>query len=250
MFSWSGTTVAAAVSVGLAIYLARRKATPAEVPVLYLWPRTTCSRRVLMCLAELGCIEGRDYVIVVVKTTGDQKTAEHKKRHPLGKIPVWREGDWMLYESMAICEYLCTRFPGAAASTLLPPPGRERAEVHKWVSFEATELRQYALKPHKERIVKRIQGLGDADEAVVSSALTDMAAPLDAINASLGSSAAPNLTGLDFTLADLGFMPYLEALCGAGCEEQVFGSRVHLAAWWKSMRSRPTWQAVLERAKY
>ena len=74
-----------------------------------------------------------------------------------------------------------------------------------------------------------------------------MAAPLDAINASLGSSAAPNLTGVDFTLADLGFMPYLEALCGAGCEEQVFGSRVYLAAWWKRMRSRPTWQAVLGR---
>ena len=50
-------------------------------------------------------------------------------------------------ESLAICEYLCARFPGAAASKLLPPPGRARAEVHQWVSVEATELRPHALKP-------------------------------------------------------------------------------------------------------
>ena len=83
-------------------------------------------------------------------------------------------------ESLAICEYLCARFPGAAADKLLPPPGRLRAEVHQlpcfssrgegvarsrlcgiahdvrsfhpgqvhqWVSVEATELRPHALKP-------------------------------------------------------------------------------------------------------
>ena len=50
-------------------------------------------------------------------------------------------------ESLAICEYLCARFPGAAADKLLPPPGRPRAEVHQWVSVEATELRPHALKP-------------------------------------------------------------------------------------------------------
>jgi hypothetical protein len=173
----------------------------AELATVHLFPPTTCSRRVLMCLAELGCKEGSEFAINLVSTTGPNKTAAHMRLQPFGKIPAWQEGDWVLYdsqhghafpwqclaalggsvlprasgrpatslqprvleptasqsrrcrclftaqESLAICEYLCARFPGAAASKLLPPPGRARAEVHQWVSVEATELRPHALKP-------------------------------------------------------------------------------------------------------
>ena len=161
--------LAAAAGVGLAaVYLLRRRLyAPAasEPATLYCFPPTTCSRRVLMCLAELGCEEGRDYVIKSVSTTGPNKTPEYMARQPFGKIPAWREGEWVLFESLAICEYLCTRFAGRAASRLLPPPGRARAEVHKWVSVEATELRPNILKPYKERVLKPMKGLGESDES-------------------------------------------------------------------------------------
>ena len=39
----------------------------------------------------------------------DLKTAEHRKRHPLGRIPVLDDGDIRIYESGAIVEYIIER---------------------------------------------------------------------------------------------------------------------------------------------
>jgi glutathione S-transferase len=50
--------------------------------------------------------------------------------------------------------------------------------------------------------------------------------------------------GADFTLADLGFVPYLHALCDAGCED-LLEARPSLHAWFERCRARPTWQAVV-----
>ena len=42
---------------------------------------------------------------------------------------------------------------------------------------------------------------------------------LDVLDAHLAASGLSYLAGADFTLADLGFVPYLQALCDAGCED-------------------------------
>ena len=73
--------------------------TMAELATVHLFPPTTCSRRVLMCLAELGCKEGSEFAINLVSTTGPNKTAAHMRLQPFGKIPAWQEGDWVLYDS-------------------------------------------------------------------------------------------------------------------------------------------------------
>jgi len=246
MDAWKLAVAAAAAATAAAmLYSRQRRRGPVTV---YLFPPTTCSRRVLMCWAELGCEEGRDFVIEVVNTMGEQKTAAHKQRHPLGKVPVLQDGDWWLFESLAICEYLCARHRSHASTRLLPPPGRERAEILKWVSFEATELRPHILKPYKERVLKPMKGLGESDEVVVAAARNDMLPPLDVMEASLSASGLPYFAGSHFTLADLGFMPYVEALCLARCDD-LLQSRPCLAAWWQRCRARPTWQGTLARAK-
>jgi len=215
-----------------------------EKATVHLFPPTTCSRRVLMCLAELGCEEGREFVINLVSTAGPNKTAAHMRLQPFGKIPAWQEGDWVLFESLAICEYLCVRFPGAVASRLLPPPGRARAEVHKWVSIEATELRPHALKIYIERVVKPMKRLGAPDEGIVEEGRRGATPTLDVLDAHLAVSGHDYLVGVNFTLADLGFVPYLQALCDAGCED-LLEARPSLHAWFVRCRARPTWQAVV-----
>ena len=206
-------------------------------------------------------------------------------------------------ESLAICEYLCARFPGAAASKLLPPPGRARAEVQQWVSVEATELRPHALKPcapphpapphrtpphtpphstplhltpphptapHRippyptnrlaclsadppraprscadtQRVLKPLKGLGAPDEGIVEEGRRGATPALDVLDAHLAASGLSWLAGADFTLADLGFVPYLQALCDAGCED-LLEARPSLYAWFGRCRARPTWQAVV-----
>ena len=73
--------------------------TMAVFATVHLFPRTTCSRRVLMCLAELGCKEGSEFAINLVSTTGPNKSAAHMRLQPFGKIPAWQEGDWVLYDA-------------------------------------------------------------------------------------------------------------------------------------------------------
>ena len=83
-----------------------RQASPTDTMAVFatvhLFPRTTCSRRVLMCLAELGCKEGSEFAINLVSPINLElgcKSAAHMRLQPFGKIPAWQEGDWVLYAS-------------------------------------------------------------------------------------------------------------------------------------------------------
>jgi glutathione S-transferase len=57
--------------------------------------------------------------------------------NPNAQVPVIRDGDFILWESNAICRYLASTQPRA---TLLPAEPRERARVEQWMDWQATEL--------------------------------------------------------------------------------------------------------------
>ena len=96
MLGAAGVALAGAAAYQL---LRCRRRSTVEKATVHLFPPTTCSRRVLMCLAELECEEGREFVINLVSTAGPNKTAAHMRLQPFGKIPAWQEGDWVLYAS-------------------------------------------------------------------------------------------------------------------------------------------------------
>ena len=58
-------------------------------------------------------------------------------RNPNGMVPVIQDGDFVLWESNAICRYLAGKQPRA---TLLPQDPRLRAQVEQWMDWMATEL--------------------------------------------------------------------------------------------------------------
>jgi glutathione S-transferase len=57
--------------------------------------------------------------------------------NPNAMVPVIRDGDFVLWESNAICRYLAGKQPRA---TLLPADARLRAQVEQWMDWQATEL--------------------------------------------------------------------------------------------------------------
>jgi len=59
--------------------------------------------------------------------------------NPNRMVPVLVDGDFSLWESHAICRYLCNRFDGGA---LLPSTARPqaRALVEQWMDWQASEL--------------------------------------------------------------------------------------------------------------
>ncbi len=58
-------------------------------------------------------------------------------RNPNRMFPVIEDGDFVLWESNAICRYLAGKHP---RSTLLPQDPRQRALVEQWMDWQATEL--------------------------------------------------------------------------------------------------------------
>jgi glutathione S-transferase len=58
-------------------------------------------------------------------------------RNPNAKIPVIQDGDFVLWESNAICRYLAGK---QTRSNLLPQDPRLRAQVEQWMDWQATEL--------------------------------------------------------------------------------------------------------------
>jgi glutathione S-transferase len=106
---------------------------PAPAPRLYYMPRTRSSR-VLWLLEEIG----EPYELIEV-AGAQRRSAEHLRRHPLGRVPALELGDGTtMFESAAICLQLADLNPAAG---LIPRPGSsERALVYQWVLFAVAEL--------------------------------------------------------------------------------------------------------------
>jgi glutathione S-transferase len=58
-------------------------------------------------------------------------------RNPNAMVPVIEDGDFVLWESNAICRYLAAREP---RGTLLPADPQPRALVEQWMDWQAAEL--------------------------------------------------------------------------------------------------------------
>jgi glutathione S-transferase len=93
----------------------------------------TRSTRVLWTLEEIG----QPYE--AIRLTSEQKSGdEHRRRHPLGRVPVVELDDGtLLFESAAICLHLADAHPEAG---LLPSSGSTaRGLVYQWAVFAMTE---------------------------------------------------------------------------------------------------------------
>lgn len=58
--------------------------------------------------------------------------AAYRKLNPNGRIPVLIDGDFALFETAAICQYLAERHPEAG---LMPASGQPRALFLQWLTF-------------------------------------------------------------------------------------------------------------------
>ncbi len=77
-------------------------------------------------------LTGQPYEEVVIQLDRPD-TAERIRAHsPAGRVPVVHDGDLVVWDSLAVCEYLAERFPSAG---LWPADGRARA-VARSISAE------------------------------------------------------------------------------------------------------------------
>src|SRR4051812_715707 len=210
-----------------------------ETMKLYGSSMSTCTRKVFCTLAE----KGKEVEFVSVDLMkGEQKQPSYvKAQHPFAKVPVLEDGAFTMYESRAIIRYLDETLPGPQ---LTPADAKGRALMEQWTSVEEFYFSGPALKIARERVFKPMLGMS-GDEQNVEAGKEELSRTLDVLEQRL--AIAPYLAGSSFSLADLGYLPYIDYLFVAN-EGALITSRPHVAAWWKRIHERPSWQKVVATA--
>jgi len=126
---------------------------------LYCADLSSSSRRVTLVVSHLGIELER----VPVDLSKDR--TELVALNPNSKIPVLVDGDFVLWESHAIAEYLCERTPG---QTLLPSEPRARADVQRWLFWSSAHLSVSLGVLAFEKMWKKYLGGGEPDPARVA----------------------------------------------------------------------------------
>ncbi len=191
--------------------------------------RNARSLRVLWVLEEMGAKAD----VKTLPFPPRKLQPEYLALNPSGTVPLMIDGERVLSESLAICEYLVTRHGNT--SLVVPPNDPERAPYLQWLWFgEATLMLPIALISRLERL----KTLGPAAETQLAETREMLAARLNLLE--------QRLDGRDFlvagrlTLADVSVGFPLHAgtvLFGLG---PLFGSRTK--AYFERLRARPTYR--------
>lgn len=165
----------------------------------------------------------------------ENRTETFLALNPNGKVPVLVDGEFVLWESRAICAYLANVDP---KQSLYPPDPKERAIVDQWCYWHAVHLSPSMQRVPFERIFKKIFGMGPPDEKAIKAALREVSALLPVLDANLAEKEwiAGDLTIADFTVATA-FVFRDEA----GISLEAYGN---VDAWIKRLEGRSSWQSA------
>ena len=78
---------------------------------------------------------GMKYEYQTVDIQKDSKTEWYLKIHPAGKVPAIDDDGFIMFESVAICKYLCDKKGGNKGVDIYPRDLKQRAIVDQWIDF-------------------------------------------------------------------------------------------------------------------
>jgi glutathione S-transferase len=198
---------------------------------LYGHPMSTCTRKVLVTLAETAT----PYELVTLDfAIGEHKQEPHLARQPFGKMPAIDDDGFALYESRAICRYLAEK-----AGALVPRDSRDRARMEQWISVEQS----YASSPMMKFVFKYVFQRPQ-EAAVLEAAQAEIEHVVSVLDKNLATR--PYLAGEDFSVADICYLPYVEYTMLSPLKE-VYARFPHFSTWWTRVSERPSWRKTAGR---
>jgi glutathione S-transferase len=172
-------------------------------------------RKVLWLCAEMGLAYEQEMWGQGFQST---QAPEFKLLNPNALVPVICDGDFVLWESNAICRYLTSHY---GRTDLLPTEARARARVEQWMDWQVAELNtawRYAFMA----LVRR--NPAHADPTAIEQSIRGWNRHMSILEEQLTATGA-YVAGSTFTLADI-----------------VIGLSTH--RWLKSPIERPDLPAV------
>ena len=202
--------------------------------IVYGIPGSPFLRAVEITLKE----KGAGYRLQVM-SPAEMKTADHLALHPFGRIPIFEQGDFRLYETQAICRYLDEIFPNPP---LTPGNPQARARMNQVIGIIEWYFFPKAAAPIAfQRIIgPRLLGL-PTDEAPIAEAMPMARTCFAELDRLLGDK--PYFTGDGVSLADIMLAAQLDLLSETPeGRELIAGTR--LIGLLDRMRERPSFIAT------
>lgn len=167
----------------------------------------------------------------------EHRTPEFLALNPNGLVPVLQDGNFVLWETTAILDYLGSI---EATGLLLPADARERADVSRWLAWGLAHWNP-SLQPFIfERMLKPLKRMGDPDEqrlAAMQPRLDQAATLLDATLARTGHVCSGRLTLADY---------YLAAYPMYAAQARIdLGPYRNVSRWLERVHSLEEWQSAL-----
>ncbi len=199
---------------------------------LHWHPFSIYPRRVRIVLHEkrVACEE-----VLVDLPGGALQTAAFRKLNPFGQVPVLEDDGLVLYESIAILEYLEDRHPTPA---LMPAGGPAARASTRQLMLASGD---YLAPPFKRWAARLFTPETVWDHADQARAADEIAAHLDVLEAILDDG-RPHLAGA-FSLADVCYAVFVCELEAAGLG-RLLAARPRARAWVDRLNARESVQAT------
>ena len=161
---------------------------------------------------------------------GDQDKPDYRALQPFGQVPIFREGDLVLFESGAIVLHI-----GKRSEALLPNDESARARATQWLIAALNSIEPFVME------VARIDLFFPAEEWAQlrrPTAVESLERRLAALSKSLNDK--PYLDGDRFTVGDLVMATVLRIL------PDITAGEPRLAAYVERCTARPAFQRALD----
>ena len=173
----------------------------------------------------------------------ENKSPEYLALNPRGKVPTLKDGDFVLYESLAIMAYLDSKYPEHPLFGRTP---QEIGTIWRLIS----ESSSYVCDAIQRITVPVFTERGLDKEAEIQAAATAVATELAQLEAVVTKT--PWLAGAAISAADIVVYPWIPSLVRAASKEAAqplnlpflpFEARYpHLAAWMKRIEALPGYE--------
>jgi glutathione S-transferase len=202
---------------------------------LYVFPPSPRAFKVMAVANHLGL----DWTLKMVDfRKGDHKTPQYAALNPNMKMPTLKEGDYVLWESNAIGQYLALKRPEMG---LFPRDERARLDVTRWQFWDLAHWDPACAVFAFEYVAKPVVlGIGEPDMAAIEKGTEAFHRVAQVLDGQLKGK--KYVTGDTLTLADFSLG---SAMNFAEMAHYPVGSYGEIKRWYATLRDLPAWQKTL-----
>ncbi|XP_035515039.1 glutathione S-transferase theta-1a [Morone saxatilis] len=159
---------------------------------------------------------------------GQQYSEEFGKISIMRKVPVMKDGSFILTESVAILKYMVQKYSSSVADHWYPADLQQRARVNEYLSWQHTNLRAHGSKVFLLRALFPVIMDSEVPKEKMDAAVEDLNQSLNMLEEKFLQN-KPFILGNKISLADL--VAIVEIMQPIATGLDVFEGRPKLIAW-------------------